>query len=282
MLAIFEGIGIVRLNKDSQLEWSLRGNVHHDIDVAADGTIYTLTTQYRGFRFDGVARRIVDDAVLVLSPDGRELDRISLWDAMLPSPFAPLLDPIRAGDTVFHTNTVDVLEEDRTALNPAFRRGNILVSARDLNMIGVIDPESRRMVWATRGPWRRQHNPSVVESGRVLMFDNYGPDGKSRAIEYDPRAETITWQYAGTADDRIFSATQGTARRLANGDTLITVSNAGASWRSARMGGSPGSSTTRPQPARTTSTSPRSTAWTAFRRTSARRGSTALKRTPIP
>src|SRR5579884_384141 len=39
------GYGLVKLDKDSQLVWAYPACVHHDLDVAEDGTIYTLSQQ---------------------------------------------------------------------------------------------------------------------------------------------------------------------------------------------------------------------------------------------
>src|SRR5205823_6029236 len=52
LLAIYQsdgdtpyGYGLVKLDKDSKLLWAYANNVHHDVDVGEDGTIYTLAQQ---------------------------------------------------------------------------------------------------------------------------------------------------------------------------------------------------------------------------------------------
>jgi hypothetical protein len=66
------GYGLAKLDKDSKLLWAYANNVHHDLDVAEDGTIYMLTQKIirdRCFvQFDN--RRITErsDVVASLSP----------------------------------------------------------------------------------------------------------------------------------------------------------------------------------------------------------------------
>ena len=45
--------------------------------------------------------------------------------------------------------------------NPAFEEGNLLLSARMLDAIFVLDPKLGRVVWAQRRPWLRQHDPPL-------------------------------------------------------------------------------------------------------------------------
>ena len=45
LLAIFEGHGLVKLDKRSRLIWSYAGKCHHDLDLDADGNINVLTRE---------------------------------------------------------------------------------------------------------------------------------------------------------------------------------------------------------------------------------------------
>lgn len=228
LLAIFEINGLVKLDRESRLVWAYRSDVHHDLFVAPDETIWVLD---RRGRVDPRLHReqpILEDLVTVLSPAGEVLRRISVLDAFLRSPYAPMVwsRPVASGD-VFHTNTLTRLDGSLEGLHPAFAEGNLLISVLQLDTVAVLDPETERIVWAFRGMFRKQHQPELLASGHLLLFDNRGPGGeRSRVLEIDPFAQRIVWSFGGD-DDSLFSRTLGSCQRLPNGNTLIVESENG-------------------------------------------------------
>lgn len=229
LLAIYEGIGVVRLDAASHVLWSRRGGFHHDLAVREDGAILLLERQPRQIPRLHPRRRVVEDFVTVLGPAGEVRERISLLESFERSPWSGLVAGRRArhGD-IFHTNSLELLDGRLAGTLPAFRAGNLLVSVRELDALAVVDPAARRVVWALTGPWRRQHEASLLASGRLLLFDNLGlaPD-RSRVIEVDPADGSIRWQFAGDAGSPLFSRTLGSCQRLANGNTLVVESQGG-------------------------------------------------------
>lgn len=232
LLAIFGGLGLIKIDRNSNLVWKYFGGCHHDLEVVEDGTIYVLTREERIFPSFNPGHAIRDDAITVLGPDGQELRRISLFSAMQRSPYANVLNApgiklaTRFGD-VFHTNTLEILKGRIADRIPAFRRGNALVSLRTLNLVGVVDLESEQFVWALAGMWHAQHHPTMLGNGHMLVFDNRGAAGSSRVIEIDPVTQGIVWTYEGTEEEPFYSEKSGSNQRLPNGNTLITESNAG-------------------------------------------------------
>ncbi|HTU89829.1 MAG TPA: arylsulfotransferase family protein [Gemmataceae bacterium] len=94
------GYGLVKLDKDSRLLWSYAGNAHHDVDVAEDGTIYTLTQKIETQPPEGLAflpAPYLADSVVVLSAEGRELNTVPLLEAFRDSPYALLLTAVMNG-----------------------------------------------------------------------------------------------------------------------------------------------------------------------------------------
>ncbi|MGH7858519.1 MAG: arylsulfotransferase family protein, partial [Candidatus Binatia bacterium] len=197
LLAIFEGIGLVKLDKGSRLLWSYRGGCHHDLWVDDAGEISVLTRQSRVVPRINPQRPVVEDFVTRLSPDGEALRSFSLLRAFEDSPYSAILDRVnrkKAGD-IFHTNTIEVLDGSLADRAPAFRKGNILVSILYLDAIAVIDPGTEKVVWALSGMWRRQHQPTVLGNGHMLLFDNLGHGGRSRVLELDPFTQRLFWRY---------------------------------------------------------------------------------------
>lgn len=233
LLGIYEGLGIVKLDARSHVLWARRGGFHHDLQVMADGRIWVLDRDGRLLPRINPKEGILEDFVTVLSPGGEVERRFSILEAFERSRFAPLLGKMeRAGD-VFHTNTLEVLDGRFADGDPAFRQGNVLLSVLKLDTIAVLDPERGEIVWAKQGSWRRQHQPTFLDNGNLLVFDNRGPgQEKSRVIEIDPQTGGIVWQF----DKGLFSKTLGSCQRLPNGNTLITESENGRALEVARDG----------------------------------------------
>ena len=230
LLAIYNQHGLIQLDRDSNLLWTFEDHVHHDIEVLADGSIYVITNQAEVVERINPDRPILHDFIVKLSPDGREIDRISVLEAIEDSDYLPLLDLTPKVGDIMHTNEIEVLDGRLADWNPAFKAGNLLVSIRNFNTVVVIDPVERRVVWTLSNLFSAQHDPRILDNGNMLIFDNKGDTGEvSRVFELDLRNQQITWNYRGSEHD-FHSETCGTAQRLPNGNTLITESNFGRAF----------------------------------------------------
>jgi hypothetical protein len=230
------GYGLVKIDRDSKVLWTFLERAHHDMTVADDGTIYTLTheiTTHEIKWFEHLKPPRIDDFVVVLSEDGKILRKVSVLDAFTSSPYARLLNTVpwfSAGDYL-HTNAVRVIDAETAAALPFASEGQVMLSMRETGTIAVLDLETEQIVWAQRGPWIGQHDPDVLANGNILLFDNYGnfgPEGGiSRVIEFDPASLEIAWSYGGTKERPLESILRSGQQRLANGNTLITESDGG-------------------------------------------------------
>ncbi|MGD8817299.1 MAG: arylsulfotransferase family protein, partial [Acidobacteriota bacterium] len=211
------------------LLWAVANRAHHDMSVADNGNIYVLTRVAHLDPEINPDQPILEDFITVLDDDGNELRRLSILDALRGSDFAGLLrrSPMR-GD-IMHTNTLQLLGADAEADAPAFRPGNILTSFRKLDAVAVIDPRVNRVVWALRSITKGQHDPTLLDDGNVLIFDNQrAADPGSRVVEVDPASREILWRYpTEDMDGGMYSRCCGTAQRLPNGNTLITYTGPG-------------------------------------------------------
>lgn len=231
LLAIFEGIGMIKLDKDSNLVWSYKGRCHHDLFVDEQGNIFTLTRRERK-EHDRLQLQgpILEDFITILDANGREVKSFSLLSCLLNSEYAPLAADIPKKNDVFHTNAIEVLDGRFEDQYPMFKEGHILVSVPTLSMIAIADPEEERFTWALTGMWRYQHQPTVLDNGNLLLFDNVGNKGRSKVIEFNPVTQEIVWAYRGSEEDLFWSETLGANQRLPNGNTLITESNNGRAF----------------------------------------------------
>jgi hypothetical protein len=263
LLALIEGpvsvhspsnsYGLVKLHKDARVIWAYTAHCHHALDVGEDGTIYTLSYNFmvrdlpRGLKY--IPTPCVIDSVEVISPEGKQIKRIPLLEAFKNSAYAPLLSSLEKPQLfsdltppnwsvsaveedkrrrdVFHTNAVKVLSRKLAPKFPLFRAGHLLISPRHLDAIAMLDPDSEKVVWAARGPWHAQHDPSFLDNGHLLLFDNLGSVKGSRVLEYDPHTQSFPWWYPDDNGPSFFTRIRGLTQRLPNGNTLIVSSESG-------------------------------------------------------
>jgi len=227
------GYGLVKMDRNSNLIWSYADRVHHDLDIGEDGRIYTLTHQIRHRKLKKAYRitaPFLDDYIVILSPEGRELQRINILRAIRKSKFRAMLDTVSVPSSPLHTNSVKLVTEEIASRHPYVKAGDILVSMRNVNAIAAIDSETQKVVWAARGPWLGQHDPDFLENGNMLLFDNLGKlesKNRSRVVEFDPLTLQTAWVYEGSGERRFFSYWRSRQQRLPNGNTLITESDRG-------------------------------------------------------
>jgi len=237
LLGIYEGLGIVKLDAQSRVLWAHRGGFHHDLFVTEDGTIYALDREGKILSRINLKEGVLEDFVTVLDSSGRPLRKISILECFERSSFAGLLQGMPRSGDVFHTNTLEVLDGRFADRSPAFRKGNLLVSVLKLDILAILDPDRGTVVWARKGVWRRQHQPTFLDNGHLLVFDNLGAaHDRSRALEVDPLTGRIVWQFGGGRDVDLFSKTLGSVQRLPNGNTLISESENGRAVEVTREG----------------------------------------------
>ncbi len=220
--------GLFESDFEGTVTWAWHGRVHHDFHRSDDGTILTLYQRDRD-RPDIFPRGPIQDD-LILKVDR---DTFVHWDWWLSDHVDELVDlaglalPRPAADWA-HTNTLSVLPD--TPLGRAdkrFRAGNYLLSHRSLDIVSIVDCDSREIVWA----WGRkvldgQHQVQMLPNGNLLLFDNGTLRGHSTVREFDPREpDVIIWEY--TDPGGFFSPFRSGQQRLPNGNTLICESDCG-------------------------------------------------------
>lgn len=234
-LALAEDSAIVAVDARSRLLWQRRRTFHHDFDLATDGLLYVIDRRLRDVPQLAPRKPLRDDHLVALDAAGEIVLDISSVDLLLAVPELleiatdqrhPLFD--REVD-LFHTNTIwriprDVERQGRTF----FVEGDLLICWRNLNIIAVIDPTGPAVRWHWGdGEIEWPHNPTLLDDGNLLIFDNGSARGWSRVIELDPASREIVWEYRGDPAESFFSSSRGSAQRLPNGNTLITDSMVG-------------------------------------------------------
>jgi hypothetical protein len=223
----FPGL-LFELDWDSRLVWKADVAAHHDFDRLANGNTLVVCREYVE---NPVIRegRIKSDSILELDPDAQ-----IVWEWHADQAIHEIADrvhidlPCPEYDWA-HTNTVESLPATPAGeRDERFREGNVLFSCRHIDTIGVIDKDTRKVVWAW-GPGQvdKQHHPTMLPDGHILIYDNGCAAVRSRIVELDPLTEQVVWTYEAHYPDSFYSYTQGSSDRLPNGNTFIAESNSG-------------------------------------------------------
>lgn len=222
-----------RIDLDGTVRWTNEGPFHHDFDVVDDQRVLVLDTAESEIEHRGKRLPFLDNGIVTVDlTTGRTLRRRSLRGALGPHVGSDALDrlaeahergePTAQGD-LFHVNTVDMLSVE-TSIG---RAGDILLAARHLDLIGVLDQDSDALTWVWTNELEGPHQPQLRDSGNVLVFDNGRQRGWSRIAEIDPETESIVWSYEDRDDPRFFSATRGSVQVLPNDNLLIAEADRG-------------------------------------------------------
>jgi len=233
LLAIFEGQAMVKIDRNSNVLWAFDGMAHHDLDLDDEGRIWTLTRQAHVVPAIHPSEPILEDFVTRLSAAGKPEVRFSILRAFMKSKHRDALRGMPKEGDVLHTNTIEVLDGSLADRIPAFAAGNLLISCLMIDTIAVIDPAKKAVVWTAKRDWVKQHQPTVLANGNILLFDNLGGEtrrGRSRAIELDPVTMATVWKYVGAPDRPFETETCGSGQRLPNGNTLLTESDNGRAF----------------------------------------------------
>jgi hypothetical protein len=179
------------------------------------------------------------DVLLEVDEQGREVWR---WDPRdfiaddLPRSLLPF--------DLTHINSVEEIPANRwfVAGHDAFRPGNILISARNLNALYVIAKSTGRIVWRYDEGLDYQHEARMVPAGlpgegHIVLFNNgyynLSEYRRSSIVELDPVEHHVVWRYSA---DGFFSSVEGAQQVLPNGNLLVTSSQSGRAFELTREG----------------------------------------------
>jgi len=225
-LAVIGTDNLIKLyDWDGNLTWYYRLSVeedfpHHDLIELANGD-YLVLARDRAIR-TGYLHEVDHKGRVVW--EWRSMDHIDDF---------PTWDRERKDPT--HFNSIHELPPNRwfESGDERFRPGNILVSARHLNTVFIIDKRSSKVVWQYSKDLDYQHEASMVPeglpgSGRILLFNNghRNRNGYRRSLvqAIDPISGEVEWEYGSRF---FFSSIAGTLQELPGGNFFIASSHGG-------------------------------------------------------
>jgi len=82
LLAIVKDRMLIRLDRDSNIKWIKKMRFHHDIAISGNKDIYSLTRKDKLVFISGLPVPILNDYLVVLSPDGEIKEELSLFKVL--------------------------------------------------------------------------------------------------------------------------------------------------------------------------------------------------------
>jgi len=246
------GSWLEELTPDSVTVWRWEGDGtlaspnHHDFFRVNDDDIISLAARnepvMEGFYVQGVEPAHMRTDVILrinrnrqivwefsLSKHLEELCELSGYPIPIPYMRKTAIGEFRPYGPVdwAHANTIEVLPQTPLGERDArFKAGNLLFSLRHLDVIGIIDPDKDAIVWCYGpGILDGQHQPTMLDNGNILVFDNGTYRGYSIIREIEPVSGDIVWEYENGQD--FFSPFRSGNQRLPSGNTLICECDAG-------------------------------------------------------
>ena len=227
---------LMRLDWVGNLVWKKRLPVHHDVELAPNGRIMTLTYGFRVIPEVHPEIPVRDNSVAMLNENGELLDEVSLWELMRS---APELFTLQEGKTrnfeggrevdLFHANSVEWLRlPELEGTHPIYGPDSVLICLRNQDTLAIFDWKTKKLLWTwgqdeLSGP----HDATLLPNGHILAFDNGLGRDYSRVVEVDPLTDKIVWEYKAAEPQSFYSMARGANQRLANGNTLVTESDDG-------------------------------------------------------
>jgi hypothetical protein len=216
-----KGYGLVEVDRAGRVVHELKqrdpeNEMHHAIVVTPRDTVLYLTFDTQDFN----GKRLKGEAIWEWNPDtGADVKRWRSWDFMDPA----LDRSARTAGEWLHGNSLYV--------GPA---GNILLSCHYINQVISIAPDWKSVQWRFGGvratitvpapqQTSAQHTAAELSPNRLLMFDNRTDlqPPYSRAVEYLIDGSTAKQIWEWKAPNNNYASAVSSARRLANGNTLV-------------------------------------------------------------
>lgn len=193
--------GVARVGRDGRPLWfTTEGYSHHEGYVASGDTVWipgwTLDMPAEHFPRAGRCQLLTLDRINVLDENGVLINSLPLLDAFLSSKWASLLRHGNHCDP-FHLNSVSMVGEDVSGL-PGVAPGDLVLSLKALNAIGIMDREARVVKRLVRGTFVGQHSVKHLRGSKFLVFDNvggYAQFERARSASQPPSGPQLGWRF---------------------------------------------------------------------------------------
>lgn len=240
---------IVMFDKNLDIIWEFKKNIHHELTVTANDDILFLSGEThqinnRDLRFDNIEcynsrgekkfnwnmfdhRRYLIEYIM----KDTNIFRYAIRGSSDPDSVLYSITPHFNKPELFHTNAIIELPENALEKKDSiFRKGNLLVSFCCFNdslgsFIAIISPSNFQILWYyVQQDRKMMHTPSMLPNGNILLYMNTSNNKKDMSFidEINPMTKKVVWSYTEDFPDAVRRNINGSCQRLPNGNTLIS------------------------------------------------------------
>ena len=217
------GVSLQRFDSCGARQWATAGAFHHAVTLDdKKQTIWTL-----------MGTRILQMAV----DDGSVMKEIRTGAVIAENPTIDILEIRRVhsnddtGNTrnskdpwmkdPFHFNDVDPLPAEIADRFPEFEAGDLLISARSLNLVFVMNPETLKIKWWRSGATKRQHDPDWRASGDISILNNRMNRDFSEILLINPSNFNASQAFSGQKNS-FYTRIRGKHQWLDDGTLIVS------------------------------------------------------------
>lgn len=256
LLATFHGIntfpfsvGIAKFDKDSNLLWRKENFAHHNFSVTTDGRILVPSLEIvdspimigdTSGEIESPTGKIYRDQILELDANGNPMSRRDVLQILIDSGLSDELfsanDRVYLSDDPLHLNDVRPVGEQLATQFDWLKSDDLIISLRNLNCLAIIDHETNKIKWHSKGTTFGQHSPVPWRDG-LLVFDNLGGKSEQGGTRLQfislagTKPETVFPKRDSTIVDLIYTVNSGFLDVSADGSrALMALTHTGCVW----------------------------------------------------
>lgn len=229
---------LIKIDKDSKVEWILKGTFSHSLEFDADGNIWALE-DVKHAALKPNLDEFEDNELVKVSPDGKKIYHKSVAEALIENGYRGLLLGGLCEPDMLHTNDV----QPALTTTSYWQKGDLLVSIRHKSTVLLYRPSTGKIIWLKTGPWLNQHDVDFLDSSHIGIFGNnivrndlhiiannsieqrvY--DGFNVQYIYDFKTDKVDTPYNEfLRKANVATVTEGRSDILPNGDIFIEETN---------------------------------------------------------
>jgi hypothetical protein len=160
---------LYKLNKDSKIEWYLKGNFHHSIEQDAEGNYWVLYTPLKPDLDTITYPGLQDECIAKVSPKGKLLYSLSVTKTLLDNGYKSLM----VGIGLYQKSPLHLNDVQPALYNSKYwQKGDLLISMRNRSTIMLYSQVKKKIVWLQTGPWLNQHDVNFADSLSISVYGN--------------------------------------------------------------------------------------------------------------
>ncbi|OSZ82222.1 hypothetical protein CAP35_02840 [Chitinophagaceae bacterium IBVUCB1] len=238
-LIIKGGYGLMKLNKDSKIEWFSAGNFHHATEQDHEGNYWTAGMINPTALDTNLFPKVKDDAIVKFNPQGEVLFKKSIASILIENGAMYLL----AGIGLYEEDMIHVNDVQPVLVNTTYaQQGDVFINIRNRSTLILYSPATNKIKWLQTGPWSNEHDVSLIDSVRIgVLGNNVIRHGKKRFQFIHGYNSFYIYNFATKQVDTPYNAimrkydiatkSEGRICILKNGDLFIEESNNGRLMR---------------------------------------------------